>query len=258
MERARCNASRLERAGPAGDPLDARRRVRRGAAFRVLGALLAFSAAWSLSGCGARSDLVPGPGAQPAPPGPGKGAVGSAHGVTIEARSDAWSGFPPNLDRVTPLLVTIENDGRVPLRIRYNEFTLVSPSTGETYRAIPPFNIRGTEVEPITSLGYSGFWVAPYYAPYYPGLRPYYGAFPFDRYYYDRYYPTWVDIELPTGDMIQKALPEGVLDPGGRVTGYLYFENVDRDAGVVQFTGELVSAASGEQIGEIRIPFQVE
>lgn len=212
----------------------------------------------SLGGCATTPELVPAPDAQPAPPGPGKGAIAEVSGVRVIARSDAWAGFPPDLDKVTPILVTIENDGKVPLRIRYNEFSLVAPSTGKRYAAIPPFNIRGIEVEPITSLGYSGFWVAPYYAPYYPRLRPYYGVFPFDSYYYDQYYPAWVDIQLPTGDMIQKALPEGVLDPGGRITGYLYFQNVDRDARMVEFTQELVDADNGERFGEVRIPFEVD
>jgi hypothetical protein len=180
------------------------------------------------------------------------------NGVRVIARSDAWSGFPPDLHRVTPILVTIENEGTAPLRIRYNEFSLNAPSTGASYAAIPPFDIRGTEVEPITALGYSGFWVAPYYAPYYPGLRPYYGAFPFDQFYYNTYYPSWIDIQLPTGDMVQKALPEGVLEPGGRVTGYLYFHNVKRDVGMVEFTEELVNAKNGETFGVVRIPFEVE
>jgi hypothetical protein len=219
---------------------------------------LCTAGAVALTGCASTPELVPAPNAQPAPPGPGKGAVAEVRGVTVIARSDAWSGFPPDLDRVTPILVTIENDGAVPVRIRYNEFSLEAPSTGASYAAIPPFDVRGTEVEPITRLGYRGFWVAPYYAPYYPGLRPYYGAFPFDQYYYDQYYPTWVNIELPTGDMVQKALPEGVLDPGGRVTGCLYFRKVKRGAGTVEFTDKLVNAATGAALGTIRIPFEVE
>jgi len=228
--------------------------------LRLPVAMLCCAAALSvtLGGCAATPELVPAPGAQPAPPGPGKGAVAEVRGVRVIARSDAWSGFPPNLDKVTPILVTIENNGKVPLRLRYNEFALIAPSTGKRYAAIPPFNVRGVEVEPVTSLGYSGFWVAPYYAPYYPRLRPYHGAFPFDEYYYDQYYPAWVDIQLPTGDMIQKALPEGVLDPGGRITGYLYFQNVDRDAGMVEFTQDLVDAEDGKSFGTVRIPFEVD
>lgn len=225
--------------------------------LRALSPGIAILLVSSLLSCTSTPRLSPAPGAQPAPPGPGKGAMATVRGVSMIARSDAWSGFPPNLQRVTPILVTIENNGPTPLRLRYNEFTLVDPMTGQSYRAIPPFDVRGTEVEPVTAPNYSRFWVAPYYSRYYPGIRPYRGAFPFDDLYYDRYYPAWVDIQLPTGDMVQKALPEGVLDPGGVVTGYLYFQNVDRDAGLVEFRGELVDARSGRQFGLIEIPFEV-
>lgn len=211
-----------------------------------------------VAGCAAAPELVPAPGAQPAPPGPGKGATAEVAGIRVIARSEAWSGFPTNLDRVTPIMVTIENDGAAPLRLRYNEFSLVDPASGRRYAAVPPFNVRGVEAEPVTDLGFSGFWVAPYYAPYFPGIQPYRGAFPFDRIYYDEFFPTWVNIELPTGDMIQKALPEGVLDPGGRVTGYLYFQNVKRGTGMVEFTAELVTVTNGESLAVVRIPFQVE
>lgn len=211
----------------------------------------------TLAGCAGRPDLEPGPGARPAPPGPGKGAMGSVNGITIVARSDAWAGFPPDLEEVTPVLVTITNDGKAPVRLRYNEFSLVAP-TGQRYAAIPPFNVRGTEVEPIEEVAeYSGFRVAPYHARYYPWLEPYAGEFPFDEFYYSTYYPRFVRIELPTGDMIQKALPEGVLEPGGSISGFLYFENVGSDVKRVDFTADLVNAATGRHFGAVRIPFSV-
>jgi len=227
----------------------------RGGSPRRAGTILA-AATFLAAGCGARPDLVPAPGAQPAPPGPGAGAMGEVAGITIIARADAWSGFPENLQEVTPILVTIDNGGDAPVRIRYNEFALVAP-TGKRYAAIPPFNVEGTAVESI-GVRYPGFWVAPYYSHYYPFLRPYGGYFPFDRYYYDAYYPQFVRIRLPTADMIQKALPEGVLEPGGRITGYVYFENVDGDVPQVDFTAELHDAATGRPFGVVRIPFLVE
>jgi hypothetical protein len=220
------------------------------------GIALALAAALA-AGCATTPELAPAPGARPAPPGPGKGAEATVAGVTVVARSDAWSGFPRDLNKVTPMLVTIENNSKTPLRIRYNEFKLVAPN-GKSYSAIPPFNIHATQVEPITDVGYTGFWVAPYYAPYYPHLRAYPGAFPFDEFYYNTYYPAFVDVNLPTGDMIQKALPEGVLDTGGRVTGFLYFQNVGKKAGTVNFTQQLVNARSGANFGTVRIPFQVD
>lgn len=208
------------------------------------------------AGCGARAELEPAPGAQPAPPGRGVGAMGHASGVTIIARADAWSGFPERLEEVTPVRVTIENNSGVPIRLRYSRFKLVAP-TGQTYAAIPPFDIEGTEIESVGQYGYTNFYVAPHLRRYYPWIEPYGGYYPSVNDYYDRYYPQFLRIPLPTGDMIQKALPEGVLMPGGTLTGFLYFENVDGDVPSVDFTAELVDATNGDgdPIGVIRIPF---
>ena len=214
-------------------------------------------ASWLAVGCAARGQLEPAPEALPAPPGPGKGAVGVAEGVSMEIRSDAWAGFPRRLTEVTPILVTIENAGTQPLRIRYSDFTLVAAS-GKRYAAIPPFHIDETEVEPIRPADFAGFYVAPYHSRYFPRLRPYSGYFPFDPFYYDTYYPRFVRIPLPTGDMVQKALPEGVLEPGGRITGFLYFENVDKDEGRVNFRADLVNVETGERFGTVDIPLVVE
>ena len=63
---------------------------------------------------------------------------------------------------------------------------------------------------------------------------------------------------LPTGDMVQMALPERVLEPGARAEGFLYFDRVDRKAKRVDFTARLVNATSGDQIGTITIPFVVD
>ncbi len=208
--------------------------------------------------CAARPDIEPAPGAQPAPPGPGKGAMATSNGVTVIARSDAWSGFPERLDEVTPVQVTIENNSGAPIRLRYEHFALVAPN-GRAYAAIPPFDIRGEETEPIDRY-VDGFYVAPYLNRYYPGIPIYRGYYPSAFDYYDRYYPRFLEIALPTGDMIQKALPEGVLMPGSRITGFLYFENVDRDVPSVDFTMRLVESVNGDgrTFGTVEIPFRVE
>jgi hypothetical protein len=71
--------------------------------------------------------------------------------------------------------------------------------------------------------------------------------------------PALVEIELPTADMISMALPEGVLDPAGRITGFLYFEDVeDLDIASVDFTINLINADSGTQFGTVRLPFVVQ
>jgi hypothetical protein len=57
--------------------------------------------------------------------------------------------------------------------------------------------------------------------------------------------------------MIAEVLPEGVLEPGGRVEGFLYFERVDPQAPRVRFRADLTSADTGEVFGEVSIPFTV-
>ncbi len=54
-----------------------------------------------------------------------------------------------------------------------------------------------------------------------------------------------------------KALPQGVLDKDGIVSGFLYFEKVDSDAGRVDFIYELTNAVTGEDRGKIIIPYLV-
>jgi hypothetical protein len=83
---------------------------------------------------------------------------------------------------------------------------------------------------------------------------PFYDPFFYDDYYY----PIQVRVPLPTGDMVAMALPETVVEPGGRAEGFLYFERGWRDAAAVNFTARLVDAGSGAPVATIAIPFVVE
>jgi hypothetical protein len=97
-------------------------------------------------------------------------------------------------------------------------------------------------------------WVAPYLAAYYPWSPAFAGSFVSDRWYYDRYRPVFRRVELPTGDMVPKALPEGVVDPGGRASGFLYFEEVG-DVERADFIARLVDASTGARLGSVSIAF---
>ncbi|MGZ3461836.1 MAG: hypothetical protein ACXU86_25365, partial [Archangium sp.] len=80
-----------------------------------------------------------------------------------------------------------------------------------------------------------GFWGPGYYAPYY-----------------------WAPPEpLPTRDMVRKALPEGTLDTGGTLSGFLYFQSVSPQEGRVTLQVRLVDARTGEQFGTLSVPFDV-
>lgn len=215
---------------------------------------------------GCATMLVPAPGAHRVA-GVGYAADERQAGVHIVAAGEAWTGFPSDLDDiVTPLLVTITNDSDRTLEIRYEHFTLQTP--GEVvFAALPPFQVSGftlERIEPLDTIGPMGgfglgFSVAPYLSPWYPGWSVYSGPFPFNSGYYGGYYGLYSGsghIRLPTGDMIQRALPEGVLAPGGRISGFVYFERI-LDVVRVAFVAQLIEVG-GQKFGTIHIPFIVE
>lgn len=184
-------------------------------------------------------------------------------GMKLIAQANAWRGGGV-LDRVTPVRVEIEDHAKVPLVIEYARFALVSAG-GNRYAALPPYRLGGTVETPIVAdsyapitrpaIEYTGFSVAPYYAPLYPTIGAYSGAFPYDPVYYDTYAAFWHKTGLPSRDMLRRALPEGVLQPGGRVSGFLYFEPIAGEAGRVALTLDLVDARKDRLIGFARLPF---
>lgn len=227
--------------------------------YRSFVPILVFPALFACSGN--RPDLAPAPGAMPAPSGPGSGAVATVEGVTMEARAGAWRGLPQNLEAESiPLLVEITNDSDRTIRLRYNDLQLVAPG-GQTFHAIAPFRVEGdvSQTVDVPAFTATRFRLAPYLSRYYPRYDLVTGDFVYDPLYYDTYVPTRVRVDLPTADMIRMALPEGVLDPGGRISGFLYFEDVeDLNIPQVEFTAALVDAESGDRFGTIAIPFVVQ
>ena len=214
----------------------------------ILALLLCIAA---LTGCAAR--LAPAPETVVAP-GPGAGAVAREGGIQMSARVHAWRNLPSSLELiVTPVFVTVENNGTVPLRVRRDDFALVA-ADGTRRVARGPYEIEGFASEhppaglayPRVAFGIGHGW--------YRGGRFGWDPFLDDDYYY----PSLVHVPLPTRDMVQMALTERVLEPGARTEGFLYFERVDRKAKRVDFTARLVNATSGEQFGTITIPFVVE
>jgi hypothetical protein len=209
-----------------------------------------------LSGCTAT--LAPAPGTTRLP-GPNQAAIAESAGVRVAAAASAWRGYPLDLDDVVlPMLVVVENGGSRRLRIRYDDFWLAG-ADGRRFAAIPPYEVTGTVSEPIPA----AYYPRPFLAGYYPGWG-FGGPFLYDRLYYDPYwpfyghYPAFAYVRLPTNDMIQRALPEGVVEPKGKISGFLYFERVPRKAREVTFTARLVDADSGTELGTITIPFVVD
>ena len=229
---------------------------------------LAALCAVGATGCAPRADLQPAPAANEVA-GQEEAARSVVDDVRVVAQTASWPGDAPVKNEVTPVQVTIENGSGNPVRLRYNEFALVGPD-GQRYSALPPFEVGGSVEEPVVvdgydpiaspAFAYDGYSVAPYYGSVYTGLTPYAGTFGYDPYYYDAYDTYWadVDIELPTDEMLNRALPEGVLESGGSVEGFVYFEKVTEDVPRVTFRADLVNANTGDVFGEIRVPFTVE
>jgi len=219
-------------------------------------AALALAALLATAGCTTR--LVPAPGSQVLP-GSQQGAVTRREGVQLSASARAWTGQPRSLPTVvTPILVTIDNHGTVPLLVRRNGFALV-PAGGAPIVARGPQEVTGVVAEPPppgvsyprfsfgVGLGRGGGWGL--------GLGVPFGD-PF--FYDDYYYPMQVRMPLPTPDMVQQALPESVLAPGASTSGFLYFDRVKRKPKQYDFTANLVDARSGQPVGTITIPFVVD
>ncbi|RPI56815.1 MAG: hypothetical protein EHM55_04050 [Acidobacteria bacterium] len=191
---------------------------------------------------------------------PEERAMATVAGVHVTITADAWTGLPPDIGDIEPLLVTIENNSPVPIRIRYDQFAAVGPM-GDRMRALPPFEIRGTEwVSPYYFPGAypfaaDRFWVAPYLGGYY-GFRPW-GSFLYDPWYYSAYYPSW-RVGLPTQDMLAQALPEGVVEPGGKIAGFLYIEDNPKDGEHSRFVYEVVNAETNERLGQVDVPIEID
>jgi hypothetical protein len=202
--------------------------------------------------------LSPAPGTLAAS-GPGQGAMATAAGVQVVARAQAWQWGPSNLNtEVTPLLLEMQNNGDRPVSIRYNHISLTD-AEGHRFNVMPPYDIDATVSEPLRIenpyYGFDRFALAPYLRRWYPRFSIYDGAFAYDPAYYAPYITRYREIRLPTPEMVQRALPEGVLSPGGRAAGFVYFEPLHRDARTLTLSVDIVDARSGTSLGAATIPF---
>lgn len=205
---------------------------------------------------------------QPAPqaekvPGLKEAAAFTVEGVHIIAQTIQWPGPVPIQQRVTPIKIRIDNNSGRPLMVRYSEFALINQQR-RLYVALPLYRIKGTVSEyvapspPAAGFTYRKFYVAPNLTNIFPGIPPYNGNFYYDPLYESAYNDYWRTTSLPTSAMWQNALPEGVIDSGGNVEGWLYFEKIEKDTNRLTFRADLVDASSGRKFGEIRIPFVVK
>jgi hypothetical protein len=212
------------------------------------------------AGCAHDEGLIPAPQAATTPGRP-RLAYDQAEGVAVFVDGDAWKGAPRDLEDVmAPLWVTVQNHGKEPVRLLYRDFTLELPS-GLRVTPLPPFAINTpgpTRVRAITQPAFfaSGFYLSPVYGGFYPGMRVWYRPLPLDPFFYDTYHARW-RVPLPTEDMLRSALPEGVLSPGGSVSGFLYFPDIPADAkGNFTFRASLAEEKDGTTYASVDIPLR--
>ncbi len=182
--------------------------------------------------------------------------------LTVVADVADWPGDAYITQAVTPLRVTVTNRGQQPVRVRLEDFALVGNS-GRIYRALPPLSITGTvdvvDGRRLMSPGfeYDHFLVSRRYSTMYPNVGVYDGPYDRDFESFDYYDGYWdVEQRLPTPEMITAALPEGVIEPGGFVTGWLYFQKLG-DEERVWFQANLRSPDE-QPVAELQIPFDAD
>src|SRR5690606_8309349 len=98
-----------------------------------------------------------------------------------------------------------------------------------------------------------GFYVAPGYRRYYPGIPRWYGPWGYGG-TWSWAPPAW-PVELPTRDMLVHVVPEGVREEGGVVDGFIYFPVLPPQAQSVRFSFERVDANTGEPQGAVSLAF---
>jgi len=109
--------------------------------------------------------------------------------------------------------------------------------------------------------GWHGFMAAPGLRSYYgPGLSYWgFGWGPWGPYYSDWVY-SWGPAYYPSGpsyDVIAFALPEGVIPPGGRVNGFVYFKKATDRAKTLTLTWQMHTARDGRDLGSTNVVLDV-
>ena len=186
-------------------------------------------------------------------------AVESRSGVTVTADGSVWDSPPKTLaNEVTPVWVTLHNATGRSLRVQYDEFTLRGAS-GATYIALAPYVLSATRSRAVFEVPDGGdfdkFYVAPYLAPTYPWLPVWNGPLPRGP----SIHSVARRADLPTASMLERALPEGVLEDSGSVSGVLYFQKVDVRESRATFQAGLQEPTPAwqpiRQVAAIDIPF---
>jgi hypothetical protein len=221
----------------------------------LLGLVAVTSQCLGASGCG-HGALVPAPSAQVIAGAP-KAAYSENDGVGCSADVGAWperAKQPPV--EVVPVKVRIRNNSGKAIRLLADDFVLVGKS-GHRYRPVPVLPLDGaTRPRVNPTFASMKFYVAPRLSGAYPTLDPWATRLARDEAAYDRQFRRWGK-EQPTTEMIRMALPEGVLDDGGLISGFVYFESPLDEEDRVTFQADFEQGDGSGTVASVEIPFRV-
>ncbi len=206
--------------------------------------------------CSPAVRLAPAPDAK-IPSGIPLAALGSKSGVTILLEPEIWTGYPAIGEQVTAIRTTITNQTEEPLRIRYDLFQLKIGR--KKLFAQSPYQIHGMIRVPYRAAHFLQDTVFHYrdsrpdpcceilerYLSRTDTINPDPGGMP----------DVWV--QLPTSEMIDLVLPDGVLPAGQQVSGYLYFEKITSGPSDVTFTAQIAQSINGALVTTVEIPLRL-
>ena len=163
--------------------------------------------------------------------------------VKITISSNAWNGNPENLPKyLTPFFIDIENNTGSPITIQYDDIVLIDQFRNQ-YNALLPDIASNIAMEksrrkwyfrPSISIGFgSGGYYGGRYGIGYGGYGygyPYYRSpfyWPYNYAYYNDYYSSYYDQDY--SDLFTKALIPGIIRPGARLSGFVFFKKLPPD-----------------------------
>jgi hypothetical protein len=187
-----------------------------------------------------------------------KAAFQEAAGVRCSADTGAWpDGAPKPPESVVAIKVRVRNESGKAIRLLAEDFVLVGKG-GQKYRPIPVLPLDGESLPRLNPVYASvRFYVAPRFRAAYPTLEPWSAALERDQALYDRQFDRWGKTR-PTLQMIRMALPEGVLEDGGLISGFLFFESPLDDEDRVSFQADFSPGdGSADSVASLEIPFRV-
>jgi len=198
-----------------------------------------------------------------APPAASNVERGELAGVRLQVEPAGRQVKREAAGAVLPVRLSLWNNSGRPLRFRFEDLALVG--RGEPLAALLPVPAgndalgdergiggAGSAVEP--TFQHQGFHVAAPYARYYAGLPAYNGPFDIDERYEGNHFAAWAAPSSP--EQLAQALPEGVIDDGGSISGIVYFARPPQYAGPLNLNAALVDARTGEHFGTVQLILQ--